>query len=102
MAAKTAERTNRFLTLLSDEDYERLRPHLPQLIWPTGTCFAKRSAHQFVYFPIDGVASLVNVMEEGSAAEVGTIGSEGIVGLPLVFGDHMSKSVISPGFLARR
>src|SRR6202035_5153928 len=33
-------------------------------------------------------ASLVNTMADGSAAEVGTIGNEGIVGLPVIFGDR--------------
>ena len=41
-----------------------------------------------VYFPIEGVASLVNTMADGSATEVGTIGNEGVVGLPVIFGDH--------------
>ena len=40
----------------------------------------------FVYFPIEGVASLVNTMKDGSAAEVGTIGNEVLVGIPYHFG----------------
>ena len=35
-----------------------------------------------VYFPISGVASLVNVMANGFATEVATIGNEGLVGVP--------------------
>jgi CRP-like cAMP-binding protein len=95
MSAGTPERTNRFLTLLSDEDYQRLRPRLSQvdLGYKDMLCETDRPI-EFVYFPIDGVASLVNVMEDGSAAEVGTIGSEGLVGLPLIFGDQNGKSVI--------
>jgi CRP-like cAMP-binding protein len=36
-----------------------------------------------VYFPIDGVVSLVTPLEDGSIVEVATIGNEGIVGVPL-------------------
>ena len=39
-----------------------------------------------VYFPISGVASLVNIMADGFATEVGTIGNEGFVGVPIVLG----------------
>ena len=37
-----------------------------------------------VYFPTDGVISLVTPLLDGSIAEVATIGNEGIVGVPLV------------------
>jgi len=39
-----------------------------------------------------GVASLVKTMVDGTAAEVGTIGNEGIVGLPLILGDHQAPN----------
>lgn len=45
-----------------------------------------------MYFPIDGVASLVNTMENGSATEVGTIGNEGVVGLPVILSDHRAPT----------
>jgi CRP-like cAMP-binding protein len=45
-----------------------------------------------VYFPIDGVASLVNTMADGSTSEVGTIGNEGIVGLPVILGDSLAPT----------
>jgi CRP-like cAMP-binding protein len=36
-----------------------------------------------VLFPIDGVFSLVTVMDDGRAVEVATVGNEGFVGLPV-------------------
>jgi CRP-like cAMP-binding protein len=39
-----------------------------------------------VYFPLSGVISLVTVMAGGGAAEVATVGSEGMVGLPVFLG----------------
>ncbi len=41
-----------------------------------------------------GVGSLVNTMANGEAAEVGTIGNEGIVGLPLVLGDDRAPTSV--------
>ena len=41
---------------------------------------------EFVYFPSTGVASMVKNMSDGNSSEVGTIGNEGIVGTPLLFG----------------
>jgi CRP-like cAMP-binding protein len=39
-----------------------------------------------VYFPESGWASLLVPLEDGDAAEVGLIGREGMIGLPLLFG----------------
>ena len=47
-----------------------------------------------VYFIEMGVASLVNTMRNGDAVEVGTIGNEGLVGLPVVFGDDRAPSSV--------
>ena len=47
-----------------------------------------------MYFPINGVASLVITMADGASAEVGTIGSEGMVGLPICLGDREAPSSV--------
>jgi CRP-like cAMP-binding protein len=47
-----------------------------------------------VYFIETGVGSLVNTMDNGQAAEVGTIGNEGMVGLPLVFEDDKTPTSV--------
>lgn len=86
-------RTNRLLSLLSDDDYERWRPHLSQVIleYKKNLYEASRPI-EHVYFPVDGVASLVIAMSDGDSAEVGTIGNEGLVGLPICLGDHDAHS----------
>ena len=94
MVTDTEQRTNRLLTLLSDDDYERLRPHLSvsKLDYKKVLYEARREI-RYVYFPIDGVASLVLEMGN-SGVEVGTIGNEGIVGIPLVLGDRQAPSTV--------
>jgi CRP-like cAMP-binding protein len=80
---------NRLLELLDPKDFDRLRPHLKPTVFDyRQSLYGANAPVSFVYFPIDGVASLVNTMADGSAAEVGTIGNEGIVGLPVIFGDR--------------
>ena len=88
-------RTNRLLSLLSDHDYERLRPHLSPVVFDYKKSLyeASRAIDQ-VYFPVDGVASLVITTAEGASAEVGTIGNEGMVGLPICLGDDNAPSSV--------
>ena len=88
-------RTNRLLSLLSDHDYERLRPHLSQVALEYKKSLYEASRPiEHVYFPVDGVASLVITTADGASAEVGTIGSEGMVGLPICLGDREAPSAV--------
>ncbi len=47
-----------------------------------------------VYFPLDGVISLVTPLEDGSIVEVATIGNEGVVGVPLIDGGSLAVRAI--------
>ena len=86
-------RTNRLLSLLSDDDYEHLRPHLSLIVLDYRKILYEAARPiDHVYFPVEGVASLVITSAEGASAEVGTIGSEGFVGLPICLGDHEAPS----------
>jgi CRP-like cAMP-binding protein len=88
-------RTNRLLSLLTDSDYERLRPHLSSVAFDYKRSLYEASRPiEHVYFPIEGVASLVITIADGSSAEVGTIGSEGFVGLPVCLGDREAPSSV--------
>ena len=88
-------RTNRLLSLLPDDEYERLRPHLSHVVFDYRKSLYEASRPiDHVYFPIDGVASLVITIANGASAEVGTIGSEGLVGLPICLGDRNAPSSV--------
>ncbi|WOJ91679.1 Crp/Fnr family transcriptional regulator (plasmid) [Methylocapsa polymorpha] len=87
--------SNRLLGLLPQEDYERLRPQLqPIPLEYRQSLYRADKPIRFVYFIETGVGSLVNTMANGDAAEVGTIGNEGVVGLPLVFGDNRAPTSV--------
>jgi CRP-like cAMP-binding protein len=87
--------TNRLLGLLPRADYQRLLPHLqPVSLEYRQSLYEANKPIGFVYFIETGVGSLVNTMANGQAAEVGTIGSEGMVGLPLVLGDNQAPTSV--------
>ena len=48
-----------------------------------------------VHFPLDGVVSLVTPLEDGAIVEVATIGNEGVVGVPIIFGGTLAVRAIS-------
>jgi len=86
---------NRILASLSAVDFARLRPHLEKVdLAYKQPLYDADVPIKFVYFLDTGVASLVNVMRNGDAAEVGTIGNEGIVGLPVMFGDTVAPTSV--------
>ncbi len=86
---------NRLLALLSSRDYAILRPLLERLpLDYKQSLYRADKPLEFVYFIETGVGSLVNTMTNGQAAEVGTIGNEGIVGLPLVLGDVQAPTAV--------
>ncbi len=86
---------NRLLALLPPRDYASLRRHLkPIALAYRQSLYRANKAIEYVYFIESGVGSLVNTMRNGEAAEVGTIGNEGLVGLPLLLGDDRSPTSV--------
>jgi CRP-like cAMP-binding protein len=86
---------NRLLGLLPARDYQRLRPHLHRVgLGYRQSLYRANKPLGFVYFIETGVGSLVNTMANGDAAEVGTIGNEGMVGLPLLLGDDRAPTSV--------
>jgi CRP-like cAMP-binding protein len=86
---------NRLLGLLAPGDYARLRAYLePIELAYRQSLYRAHKPSGFVYFIESGVGSLVNTMANGDAAEVGTIGNEGMVGLPLLFGDDRAPTSV--------
>ena len=78
---------NRLLALLPLDDYKRLLPRLERFpLESKHVLYEARSPIYHAYFPGRGVVSALNVMEDGRAIEVATVGNEGMVGLPLLVG----------------
>jgi CRP-like cAMP-binding protein len=81
------ESQNRLLAALPPEVSARLLPHLETVaLGLKDIVYAANEPIEHVYFPINGMISMVSLMEDGQAVEVGTIGNEGMVGLPVFLG----------------
>jgi CRP-like cAMP-binding protein len=92
-AAKSELIQNKILAGLPAKEYARLLPHLTAVSLPLGEILYKTEDRiEYVYFPNSGVVSFVAHMKEGASIEVGLAGSEGMVGLPILFGDDVSQN----------
>ncbi len=91
---KPEERSaNRLLTYLPQEDQDLLRQFLePVVLEYKRPLYTADEPIEFVHFIESGVGSLVSTMANGQAAEVGTIGNEGVIGLPVLLGDSRAPS----------
>jgi CRP-like cAMP-binding protein len=78
---------NRLLAALPGQEYERLRPYLEQISFSLGEVVYESGGHlEHVYFPTTAIISLLYMMENGSSAEMGLTGNEGVVGIALFMG----------------
>jgi CRP-like cAMP-binding protein len=87
---------NLLLAALPAEDLARLQPHLEPLALPLGCALYEsgdRQAH--VYFPTEGIVSLLYVMENGASAEIAVAGNEGLVGVSLFMGGAARRAARS-------
>ncbi|HKZ76924.1 MAG TPA: Crp/Fnr family transcriptional regulator [Pyrinomonadaceae bacterium] len=81
----TIPANNRLLATLPRDEYERLLPRLELVRFPKNRILyeAGEGIH-YAYFPTHGMASLFAITEDGSTLEIGTVGSEGYIGVPLL------------------
>ena len=85
--------TNRLLAALPPEDFDRLQPHLKVSTLPLGwTVYEPGATQRYVYFPTDAIISLLNLMHDGSSAEIAVIGNDGIAGISLFMGGDTTPS----------
>jgi CRP-like cAMP-binding protein len=76
-----SQEPNLFLSRLSQESKHLLTPHSVAVSLPLQTVlYEAKIAPRFAYFLRSGIASVVVSMTDGETAEVGMIGSEGVVG----------------------
>lgn len=77
----------RILANLPQDDYDRLLPNLQAVSLPLGEVLYESSVRMdHVYFPTTCVVSLLHTMEDGSMAEMGVVGNDGMVGIALFLG----------------
>jgi CRP-like cAMP-binding protein len=84
---------NRLLAALPPADRERLLHRADEVTLARGdVVYRANGPIHHVYFPRTGILSMVIDMEDGGTVEVGTIGLEGMVGLPAFHGAGSSPT----------
>src|SRR5947209_17536093 len=78
---------NRLLAALPRDEYERLLPSLQQVSFSLGEVVYEFGGQlDYVFFPTNSIVSLLYTMENGSSAEMGLKGNDGVVGIALFMG----------------
>jgi CRP-like cAMP-binding protein len=83
---------NRLLASMSEEEYDRLSPHMEEVPLSLGQILFRpdeRIAH--AYFPINSIISLLTELEDGGGMEVGLVGREGMSGISVILGGEETK-----------
>lgn len=76
---------NHLLAALPASELERLRPHLDPVSLPLKRVLITAGEPiPHAYFPEAGVGSLLAKLEDGGGIEVGMMGREGMVGIPII------------------
>ena len=82
---------NHLLEVVPPHEFRELAPHLTTVDLRSKHCLAEPNRTiEAVYFPLDAVVSLAAVCEDGLVVEVGSVGCEGMTGLPVLLGTERS------------
>lgn len=91
--ASQSPTSNLLLAALPAADREPLLAHLEPIALPLGWALYEsgdRLTH--VFFPTEGIVSLLYVMESGASAEIAVTGNEGLIGVSLFMGGGSTPS----------
>lgn len=78
---------NHLLAALPPEEYARLAPRCTIVhLGASAAVYDVNEPIAQIYFPLSGVISVVTLMADGAMVESGTIGREGMTGLPVFYG----------------
>ena len=85
--AKRAPVANRVLAALPPKEYQRMIAGLEPVSLAFGdVLYEPGDSMRYIYFPGDCLISLLTQVDQRMALEVGLVGSEGMVGIPLALG----------------
>ena len=79
--------SNHLLAALPDEEFASLKPCLEPISLTLGEVIYESGEQlEYVFFPTTAIISLLYIMENGSTAEIGMTGNDGLVGVALFMG----------------
>ena len=81
------ERMNHLLAALPEAELDRLKLDLEPVSLVLGKVIYESGEQlEYIYFPTTAIISLLYIMENGSTAEIGMAGNDGLVGIALFMG----------------
>jgi CRP-like cAMP-binding protein len=84
---------NFLLAALPDEDFARVKSKLEPVSFALGAVLYESDEKlDYVYFPTTAIVSLLYIMENGSTAEIGVVGNDGMLGISLFLGGDTTTS----------
>jgi CRP-like cAMP-binding protein len=105
LGAKQVAISNRLLGALPRKEYQKLLPILEPVNLTFGEIlYESHDQIRHVYFPCTCFVSMLTTVDGARAAEVGLIGSEGMIGIPMALGAAVSpfRAVVQGGGTAMR
>ena len=93
--ASPSDNSNYLLSQLPEQEYEVLKPHFERIPSPLKSSFYQRDQLiEYAYFPLSGEHSILAIMEDGAAVEVGTIGNEGFSTVEILTGSERALETV--------
>ncbi|MDJ0843990.1 Crp/Fnr family transcriptional regulator [Crocosphaera sp.] len=78
---------NRLLAALPQQEYQRISPHLEFVNLHLGqVLYEANTLIEWVYFPNHSMISIISKLPGNVTTEIGLIGQEGMIGLPIILG----------------
>jgi CRP-like cAMP-binding protein len=84
---------NHLLAAFPAAEYDRVSAALEPVKMPLGLVLSESGGRMdHVYFPTTSIVSLLYMLADGSSAEIGVVGNEGIVGISIFMGGQTTPS----------
>jgi CRP-like cAMP-binding protein len=84
---------NHLIKALPEDEFIRLKPNLEPVSLSLGQVIYESGEQlDYIYFPTSAIISLLYIMENGSTAEIGMAGNDGLVGIALYMGGSTTPS----------
>ncbi|CAN5778903.1 Crp/Fnr family transcriptional regulator [soil metagenome] len=90
---RSLNRKNYLLASLDEATRSRLNDNLETVSFDLGkVLYESGDKLDYAYFPTTAVISLLYIMEDGGTAEIGIVGNDGVLGMPLFLGGDSTSS----------
>lgn len=84
---------NNILSAIFSSELNELFPYLEPLYLQIGDVIYEPNQHmEHAYFPVSCIISLQYIMDTGACAEAAEVGSEGMLGLPILLGGNITTN----------